>query len=117
MLSLYMEAGGGSGEGQRDVARTLQNRKDKLDTAVEHYRMIPCFDEDSDPLSFWREYEVPGSVLEPLLPLAALIAAVSATEAICERLFKAGGQVLTSARLRLMHLRVESLLMTNYNAP
>ena len=45
-----MEAGEGSGEGQRDVARTLQNRKDKLDTAVEHYRMIPCLDQYS--LSF-----------------------------------------------------------------
>ena len=57
--------------------------------------------------------------LEPLLPFAASrsIAAVPATEAICERLFKAGGQVLISARLRLMGSRVESLLMTNYNAP
>ena len=117
MLSLYMEAGGGSGEGQRHVARTLQSRKDKLVTAIEHYRKMACLDEDSDPLSFWRGYEVPGSVLELLLPLAASIAAVSATEAICERLFKAGGQVLTSARLRLMGSRVESLLMTNYNTP
>ena len=40
---------------------------------------------------------MPGSALEPLLPFAASIAAVPATEAICERLFKAGGQVLTSA--------------------
>ena len=56
-------------------------------------------------------------MLEPLLPLAALIAAVSATEAICERLFKAGGQVLKSARLRLTDSRVESLLMTNCSAP
>ena len=48
MLSLYMEAGGG----QREIGGTLQNRKDKLDTAVEHYRKIPCFDEDSDPSSF-----------------------------------------------------------------
>jgi hypothetical protein len=36
--------------------------------------------------------------------------------AICERLFKAGGQVLTSARLRLLGSRVEAVLMTNFNS-
>jgi hypothetical protein len=51
------------------------------------------------------------------LPLAASIAAVSSTEAICERIFKAGGQVLKSAQLWLVRSRVESFLMTNYNAP
>ena len=114
MLSLYMEA---AGEVQRDAARAVQNRKDRLDAAIDQYRKIPCLDENSDPLLFWKGYDVPRSALEQLLPLAASIAAVSATEAICERLFKAGGQVLTSARLRLMGSRVESLLMTNYNAP
>ena len=114
MLSLYMEA---AGEGQRDVTSIVQNRKDKLDAAIEQYRKIPCLDEDSGPLLFWRGYDLPGSALEPLLPLAASIAAVSATEAICDRFFNAGGQVLTSARLLLMGSRVESLLMTNYNAP
>jgi hypothetical protein len=38
------------------------------------------------------------------------------TEAICERLFKAGGQVLTSASLRLLGSRVESVLMTDFNS-
>jgi hypothetical protein len=68
-----------------------------LDAAIrviKHYRKIPCVEENSDPLLFWKAYDVPGSVLEPLLPFAASIAAVPATEAICERLFKAGGQVL-----------------------
>ena len=43
---------------------------------------------------------------------------VPATEAICERLFKAGGQVSTSARLRLLgsRVRVEAVLMTNFNS-
>ena len=47
---------------------------------------------------------------------AASVAAVPATEAICELLFKAGGQVLTSSRLRLLGERVESLLMCSYNS-
>ena len=37
---------------------------------------------------------MPGSALAPLLSLAASMAAVPQPEAICERLFKAGGQVL-----------------------
>ena len=98
MLSLYREA---AGEGQSDAAEgrshSVQKRRDMLDAAIEHYRKIPCVDENSDPLLFWKAYDVPGSALEPLLPFAASIAAVPATEAICERLFKAGGQVLTSA--------------------
>ena len=64
-----------------------------------------------------RGYDVPGSALELLLQLAAPIAAVSATEAICKLLFKAGGQVLIRAWLRLMGSQVESMLMTNYNGP
>ena len=57
-----------------------------------------------------------SSLLQPLVPLAASVSAVPATEAICERLFKAGGQVLTSARLRLLGSRVEAVLMTNFNS-
>jgi hypothetical protein len=110
-----------AGEDQTQCAEgtgnSVQKKKDMLNAAIEQYRKIPCVDEDSDPLLFWRGYDLPGSALEPLLPFAASIAAVPATEAICERRFKAGGQVLTSARLRLMGSRVESLLMTNYNAP
>ncbi len=52
---------------------------------------IPCVDENLDPLLFWKGYDLPGSALEQLLPFAASIAAVPATEAICERRFKAGG--------------------------
>jgi hypothetical protein len=121
MLSLYREA---AGEGQSDAtegrSHSVQKMTDMLDAAIEHYRKIPCVDENSDPLLFWKAYDVPGSALEPLLPFAASIAAVPAlaTEAICERLFKAREQVLTgAAQLRLMGSRVESLLMTNYNAP
>ena len=58
---------------------------------------------------------MPGSALATLLPLAASTAAVPATEAICELLFKAGGQVLTSVLLRLLGERVESSLMCSYN--
>ena len=57
-----------------------------------------------------------ATVLQPLLPLVALVAAVLATEAICDQLFKIVGQVLTRARLHLLGFRVESILMTNFNA-
>ena len=105
MLSLYMEAGADSG--QRDIARTMQNRKDKLDAAIEVYRKISCLREDSDPLSFWRGYDVTPLYLAQhwscysrwQLPANA---AISATDAICEQRFKAGGQVLTSALLGLI---------------
>ena len=66
----------------------MKAKRNVVSTMYGQYRKIPCLDEDSDPLSFWRGYDVPGSVLVPLLPLAALIAAVSVTEVICERLFK-----------------------------
>ena len=115
-MSLYMEAAG-ERQSVQSHDHSVQVRKDALDAAIEQYRKIPCVDENSDPLLFWKGYDIPGSALEPLLQFAASISAVPATEAICERLFKSGGQVLTSARLRLMESRVESLLMTNYNAP
>ena len=99
MMSLYMEA---AGERQSVQAHdhSVQIRKDALDAAIEQYRKIPCIHENSDPLLFWKGHDIPGSALEPLLPLAASISAVPATEALCERLFKSGEQVLTSARLR-----------------
>ncbi len=54
--------------------------------------------------------------VEEGLERMASVSAVPATEAICERLFKAGGQVLTSARLRLLGSRVEAVLVTNFNS-
>jgi hypothetical protein len=86
-----------------------------LDVAIETYRQMPVLSQDADPLRFW-EANSTATVLQPLLPLVASVSAVPATEAICERLFKAGGQVLTSARLRMMGSRVESILMTNFNS-
>ena len=86
----------------------------ELDVAIESYRKMPVLPQDADPLGFWRDNSA-SSLLRPLLPLAASVSAVPATEAICERLFKAGGQVLTSARLRLLGSRVEAVLMTNFN--
>ena len=71
-----MESGGDSG--QRDVARTMQNGEDKLDTAIEQDRKIPYLDEDSDSCYHFGGCDVAGSALEPSLPLAASIAAVSA---------------------------------------
>ena len=73
--------------------------------------------EDPDPLDFWRDNsDLP--LLKQLLQLAASVAAVPATEAVCERLFKVGGQVLvlTSARLCMLGSRVEDVLMTHFNS-
>ncbi len=65
MMSQYMEA---AGEGQSDAAegtgQSVQTSKDMLDAAIQHYQRIPCVDENSDPLLFWKEYDVPGSALE-----------------------------------------------------
>jgi hypothetical protein len=77
-------------EAAGETGNSIQQKKDMLAAAIEQYRKIPCVDENSDPLLFWKGYDQPGSALEPLLPFAASIAAVPATEAICERLFKAG---------------------------
>ena len=90
------------------------SESNSIDVAIETYRQMPVLSQDADPLRFW-ETNSAATVLQPLLPLAASVAAVPATEAICERLFKTGGQVLTSARLRLLGSRVESIMMTNFN--
>ncbi len=66
-------------------------------------------------LGFLRDNSV-SSLLQPLAPFAVSVAAVPATEAICERILKAGEQVLTSARQSLMGSRVEAVLMTNFNS-
>jgi hypothetical protein len=76
---------------------------------------MPVLPQEADPLGFWRDNSA-SSLLQPLLPLAASVSAVLATEAICEQFFKAGGQVLTSARLRFLGARVEAVLMANFNS-
>ena len=91
------------------------NSTNELDAAIDAYRKMPALPQEADPLVIWRDNSA-SSLLRPLLPLAASVSAVPATEAICERLFKAGGQVLTSARLRLLGSRVEAVLMTNFNS-
>jgi hypothetical protein len=64
MMSLYMEA---AGERQSVQAHdhSVQVRKDALDAAIEQYRKIPCIDENSDPLLFWKGHDIPGTALEP----------------------------------------------------
>ena len=79
-------------------------RRKEFDAAIHQYRQLPVLEKREDPLQIWRRWpgDMPGSALAPLLPLAASVAAVPATEAICELLFIAEGQVLTSSRLRLL---------------
>ena len=74
------------------------SESNSIDVAIETYRQMPVLSQDADPLRFW-ETNSAATVLQPLLPLAASVAAVPATEAICERLFKTGGQILTRGRL------------------
>jgi hypothetical protein len=62
-----------------------------------------------DMSRFWKA-DSTDSVLQPCFPLVASASAVPATEAICELHFKAGG------RLCLLGSRVESILMTDFNA-
>jgi hypothetical protein len=62
-------------------------------------------DENSDPLLFWKRCYLLGSALEPLRPLAASIAAVPATQAICETLFRSGGQMLPACTHAHTHAR------------
>ena len=87
-----------------------------LDASIDTYRKMPVLSQDADPLDFWKDNSA-SPLLKALLPLAASVAAVPATEAVCERLFKVGGQVLTSARLRMLGSRVEDVLMTRFNSP
>ena len=83
--------------------------------AIDAYQKMPVLPQDANPLVFRRDNSA-LPLLQPLLPLVASVSAVPATEAICERLFKAGGQVLASARLRLLGSRAEAVLMTNFNS-
>ena len=94
---------------------SIANSNHELDMAIDAYRKMPVLSQDADPLGFWKDNSA-SSLLQPLAPLAASVSAVPATEASCERLFKEGGQVLTSARLRLLGSRVEAVLMTNFNS-
>ena len=59
-----------------------------LDMSIDAYRKMPVLPQDADPLVFWRDNSA-SPLLQPLLPLVASVSAVPATEAICERLFKA----------------------------
>jgi len=63
---------------------------------LQKHTLMYVLSQDADSLRFW-EANSSDTVLHPLLPSVASLAAVPATKAICERLFKAGGQVLTSA--------------------
>jgi hypothetical protein len=73
---------------------SVQLRKKMLCDAIEQNRNIPYVVENSDPLLFWKGCYLLGSALESKRPLAASMAAVSATQTICETLFRSGGQML-----------------------
>ncbi len=53
----------------RPSSRSIQNRREKLEAAIEQYRRMPFLDENSDPLLLWKGYDVPGSTLDIQLPL------------------------------------------------
>ena len=76
--------------------------------------------QDKEPLALFEiqgfrrflKREFPAYIVPDRHKVAKIASLCLSTEVICERLFKAGGQMLISARLRLMGSRVESLLMT-----
>jgi hypothetical protein len=72
---------------------------------------MPILAQNADQLRFWGAI-FKATVLQPFLPLEASVAAVPATEAICERLLN----VLIGVRLRLLGSRMESILITNFNS-
>ena len=85
--------------------------------AISYYRSLAQIREDEDPLMFWKSNDTPGSMLAPLIEAAAEVLAVPATEAICERIFRRAGEVLTKYRMSLLGSNFEGMLMANYNAP
>jgi len=56
-------------------------------------------------------------MLAPLIEAVAEVLAIPATEAICERIFRRAGEVLTKYRMSLLGENFERILMANYNAP
>ena len=85
--------------------------------AISYYRSLAQISEDADPLLFWKANDVSGSMLAPLVEAAAEVLAIPATEAICERIFRRAGEVLTKYRMSLLGRNFEHILMVNYNAP
>ncbi len=64
------------------IADTDSDSTYELDVAIESYRKLPVLPQEADPLGFWRDNSA-SSLLRPLLPLAASVSAVPATETIC----------------------------------
>jgi hypothetical protein len=85
--------------------------------AISYYRSLAQISEDADPLLFWKANDESGSLLAPLVEAAAEVLAIPATEAICERIFRRAGEVLTKYRMSLLGNNFERILMANYNAP
>ena len=56
-------------------------------------------------------------MLAPLVLAAAEVLAISATEAICERIFRRAGEVRAKYTMSLLGCNFESILMANYNDP
>jgi hypothetical protein len=55
----------------------------ELDETIDAYRKMPVLPQDAHPLGFWRDNSA-STLLLPLLPLAASVLAVPATEATCK---------------------------------
>ena len=74
-----------------DSSQHSSSDSHSIDVAIETYRQMPVLSQDADALRFW-EANSAATVLQPLLPLVASVAAVPATEAICEQLSRQGGK-------------------------
>jgi hypothetical protein len=89
----------------------------QVQAAISYYKSIPQIAEDRNPLLFWKSHDSCGSMLAPLIEAAAEVLAIPATEAICERIFRRAGEVLTKYRMSLHGSSFQRILMANYNAP
>ena len=89
----------------------------QVQASISYYKSLPQIPEDEDPLFFWKAHDNSGSMLAPLIEAVAEVLAIPATEAICERIFRRAGEVLTKYRMSLLGENFERILMANYNAP
>ncbi len=69
----------------------------QVQAAILFYKSMTQISGDWNPLLFWKSHDSSGSMLALLIEGEAVVLAVPATEAICERIFRRAGdsEVLT----------------------
>jgi hypothetical protein len=65
----------------RPPMSSIADSNHELYTAIDAYRKLPGLSQEADLLGFWRDNST-SSLLQPLVPLAVSVSAVTVTEAI-----------------------------------